>query len=56
MNSIVGIFYVVASDVCGKNGIQQINHRCFSMTTPLVFYFGGHYICSSKTQKEIIVH
>jgi hypothetical protein len=26
------------------------------MTTLLIFYFGGHYICSSKTQKEIIFH
>jgi hypothetical protein len=26
------------------------------MTTPLIFYFDGRDICSSKTQKELIFH
>lgn len=56
MRSIVRIFCIVASDVCGKQGIQQMNHPCLSMTSPLIFYFGGHDICSSKTQSEIIFH
>lgn len=56
MMSILRVFYIVARDACGKQGIQQINHRCLSMITPLILYFGGHDICSSKTQKEIIFH
>jgi hypothetical protein len=36
--------------------IQHINRRSLSMATPLISYVGGHDICSSTVQREIIFH